>query len=98
VSAAEVNQATAFYAGSTVRRTTNRRKETIMKALQITTASLTAGLAAALLSGAFWAQNANIDWDRYFVNADLVSAVGAVGGALFVALTAGLVYRAARRS
>lgn len=69
-----------------------------MKALQITTASLTAGLAAALLSGAFWAQNANIDWDRYFVNADLVSAVGAVGGALFVALTAGLVYRAARRS
>jgi hypothetical protein len=69
-----------------------------MKALQITTASLTAGLAAALLAGAFWAQNANIDWDDYFVNADLVSAVGAVGGALFVALTAGLIYRAFRRS
>jgi uncharacterized membrane protein YfcA len=69
-----------------------------MKALQITTASLTAGLAAALLAGAFWAQSANVDWDRYLVNADVVTAVGAFGGALFVALTAGLVYRAFRRS
>ena len=69
-----------------------------MKALQITTASLTAGLAAALLAGAFWAQHATIDWDDYFVNADLVSAVGAVGGALFVVLTGGLIYRAFRRS
>jgi hypothetical protein len=69
-----------------------------MKALQITTASVTAGLAAALLAGAVWAQNANIDWDRYIGNADLVTAVGAVGGALLVALTAGLVSRAFRRS
>jgi uncharacterized membrane protein YfcA len=69
-----------------------------MKAMQITTASVTAGLAAALLSGTFWAQHANVDWDRYFINADLVSAVGAIGGAILVALTAGLVYRAFRRS
>ena len=69
-----------------------------MKALQITTASVTAGLAAALLAGAVWAQGANIDWDDYFANANVVTAVGAIGGALFVALTAGLVYRAFRRS
>ncbi len=69
-----------------------------MKALQLTTASLTAGLAAALLGGAFWAQDANIDSDRYLVSGDVITVVAAVGGALFVALTAGLIYRAARRS
>ena len=58
-----------------------------MKALSIITASVTAGLAAALLSGAIWAQNANIDWDRYFASADVVTVAGAVGGALLVALT-----------
>jgi hypothetical protein len=67
-----------------------------MKALSITTASLTAGLAAALLSGAFWAQHANIDWDHYFVSADVVTLVGAIGGALLLAVTAGLVYRGFR--
>jgi hypothetical protein len=67
-----------------------------MKALSITTASLTAGLAAALLSGAFWAQHAAIDWDRYLVSADLVTVVGAIGGALLLALTAGLIYRGFR--
>jgi hypothetical protein len=63
-----------------------------MKALTIITASLTAGLAAALLGGAFWARSADIDWDRYLISADLVSVVGALGGAVFIALTAGLVY------
>ena len=67
-----------------------------MKALSIITASVTAGLAAALLSGAIWAQNANIDWDRYFSSADVVTVAGAVGGALLVALTAGLIYRGFR--
>jgi hypothetical protein len=69
-----------------------------MKALQIITGSLAAGLAAALLAGAFWAQDANIDPDRYLVSGDVISVVGAVGGALFVALAAGLFYRAVRAS
>ena len=68
-----------------------------MKALQLTTAGVTAGLAAALLGGAFWAQNANIDSDRYLVSGDVITVVAAVGGALFLAVTAGLIYRAARR-
>jgi hypothetical protein len=67
-----------------------------MKALQLTTASVTAGLAAAFISGVFWAQNANIDSDRYLVSGDVISVVAGVAGALFVALTAGLVYRAVR--
>ena len=69
-----------------------------MKALQIITGSLAAGLAAALLGGAFWAQDANIDPDRYLVGGEVISAVGAVGGALFLALAAGLFYRAVRPS
>ena len=44
-----------------------------MKTMQITTASVTAGLAAALLAGAVWAQHANINWDDYVGNADLVT-------------------------
>jgi hypothetical protein len=79
-----------------VNTTTKPRKEPIMKALQLTTATVTAGLAAAFIGGAFWAQDANIDSDRYLISGDVISVVGAVAGALFVALTAGLVYHAAR--
>jgi hypothetical protein len=67
-----------------------------MKTLQIITATVAAGLAAAFLGGAFWAQDANIDPDRYVVSGDVITVVAAVVGALFVALAAGLVYRAAR--
>jgi hypothetical protein len=73
-------------------------KEPIMKALQIITGSLAAGLAAAFLGGAFWAQDANIDADRYLISGDVITVVAAVAGALFVALAAGLFYRAARPS
>jgi hypothetical protein len=69
-----------------------------MKALQIVTGSLAAGLAAAFLGGAFWAQDANIDPDRYLVSGDVISVVAAVGGALFTALALGLFYRAVRPS
>jgi hypothetical protein len=75
-----------------------RRKETIMKALQIVTGTLAAGLAAAFVGGAFWAQDANIDPDRYVVSGDVISVVGAVAGALLLALAAGLFYRAVRPS
>jgi hypothetical protein len=67
-----------------------------MKATKIITGSLAAGLAAALLGGAFWAQHTEIDSDRYIVSGDLNSVVGAVGGALFLALAAALIYRGAR--
>jgi hypothetical protein len=67
-----------------------------MKALQIVTGSLAAGLAAAFLGGAFWAQDANIDPDRYLVSGDVISVVGAVAGALLLMLAAGLFYRAVR--
>jgi hypothetical protein len=67
-----------------------------MKALNYITATLAAGLAAAFLGGAFWAQNANFDSDRYLVSGDAITVLAAVGGALFLALAAGLVYRAAR--
>ena len=69
-----------------------------MKALQIVTGSLAAGLAAAFLSGALWAQDANVDADRYLVSGDVISVVGAVAGALLLALAAGLFYRAVRPS
>ena len=69
-----------------------------MKALQIVTGSLAAGLAAAFISGAFWAQDATIDPDRYLVSGDVISVVGAVAGALLLALAAGLFYRAVRPS
>jgi hypothetical protein len=69
-----------------------------MKAARIIFGTVAAGLAAALLSGAFWAQHSDIDWDRYLISDNVVSVVGAVGGALFVALAAGLFYRAARSS
>ena len=48
-----------------------------MKALQIVTGSVAAGLAAAFLGGAFWAQDANIDPDRYVVSGDVISVVSA---------------------
>jgi hypothetical protein len=67
-----------------------------MKTARIITGSLAAGLAAAFLSGAFWAQDAHIDSDRYLISGDVISVVGAVGGALLLALAAGLFYRAAR--
>ena len=67
-----------------------------MKALQLTTASVTAALAAAFIGGAFYGQEATIDPDRYLVSGDVISIVGAVAGAVFVALTAGLLYRAFR--
>ncbi len=69
-----------------------------MKALQIVTGSLAAGLAAAFLGGAFWAQDAAIDPDRYLVSGDVISVVSAVAGALFLALAAGLLYRVVRPS
>jgi hypothetical protein len=67
-----------------------------MRTLTIITGSLAAGLAAALLAGAFWAQDADIDSGRYLVSGDVISVVGAVGGAFFVALAAGLFLRVAR--
>jgi hypothetical protein len=67
-----------------------------MKAAKIITGSLVAGLAAALLAGAFWAQNTDLDSDRYIVSGDVISVVGAVGGALCLALAAGLIYRCVR--
>jgi len=69
-----------------------------MKAVQIVTGSLAAGLAAAFISGAFWAHDATIDPDRYLVSGDVISVVGAVAGALLLALAAGLFYRAVRPS
>lgn len=68
-----------------------------MKALQIVTGALAAGLAAAFLAGAFWAQDTAIDWNHYFLSADAVSIAGAVLGALFVVLAARLTYLAATR-
>jgi hypothetical protein len=96
VTAAEVGEAAAFYAGSTVQTNQEFEKGHIMKALQIITATVAAGLAAAFLGGAFWAQDANIDPDRYLVTGDVITVVAAVAGALFVALAAGLFYRAVR--
>ena len=69
-----------------------------MKTLSIITASFAASLAAAFLGGAFWAQDANIDSDRYLVSGDVITGVAAVLGALFVVLAAGLFYRAIRPS
>jgi hypothetical protein len=67
-----------------------------MKALKVITGSVAAGLAAAFLGGAFWAQDADIDSDRYLVSGDVITVVAAVAGALFVVLAAGLFYRAVR--
>lgn len=68
-----------------------------MKALQIVTGLTAAGLAAAFLAGAVWAQRTGIDWDHYFLSADAVSIAGAALGALFVALAARLTSLAATR-
>jgi hypothetical protein len=67
-----------------------------MKAGKIITGSLAAGLAAAFLGGAVWGHNADVDWDRYIINGDVVTAVGAVGGALFLVLAARLIYLGVR--
>jgi hypothetical protein len=67
-----------------------------MKAVQIITGSLAAGLAAAFLAGAAWGQNADITWDPYIINGDVVTVVGAVGGALLLALAALLLYLGVR--
>ncbi len=67
-----------------------------MRAVQIITGSLAAGLAAAFLSGAVWAQNADIDSARYIVSGDAITAVGAVAGALFLVLAASLFYLGVR--
>ncbi len=67
-----------------------------MKAVQIITGSLAAGLAAAFLGGAAWGQNAVVDWDRYIISGDVVTVVGAVGGALLLALAALLIYLGVR--
>ena len=67
-----------------------------MRAVQIITGSLAAGLAAAFLSGAVWAQNADIDSARYVVSGDAITAFGAVAGALFLVLAAVLFYRGVR--
>jgi hypothetical protein len=67
-----------------------------MKAARIITGTIAAGLAAALLAGAFWAQDTDIDSDRYVVSGDVISLVGAVGGALCIVLAANLIFRGAR--
>lgn len=67
-----------------------------MRAVQIITGSLAAGLAAAFLSGAVWAQNADIDSARYVVSGDAITAVGAVAGALFLVIAACLFYLGVR--
>ena len=59
-----------------------------MRTANILSAILTAGLAAAFLAGAVWGHNADIDSDRYLITNDVITAVGAAGGALFLALTA----------
>jgi hypothetical protein len=63
-----------------------------MKALKFIIGSIAAGLAAAFLGGAVWAHNAHIDPDRYIVSNDVITAAGAVGGALFLILAARLFY------
>jgi hypothetical protein len=67
-----------------------------MKAARIAAGSVAAGLAAALLAGAFWAQHADIDPDRYIINGDVITAVGALLGALCLALAGQLFYRSVR--
>ena len=67
-----------------------------MNAARVITGSIAAGLAAAFLAGAFWAQGADIDSDRYVISGDVISIVGALGGALCLALAGNLFYRAAR--
>jgi len=67
-----------------------------MKAVQIVTGILAAGLAAAFLSGANWAHNADIDSARYIVSGDAIIIAGAVAGALFVVLAARLIYLGVR--
>ena len=72
------------------------RKELVMKAANILSAILTAGLAAAFLGGAVWGHNAAIDSDRYLISNDVVTATGALGAALFLALTARFFYLGVR--
>ena len=69
-----------------------------MKALQIITGTLAAGLAAAFLAGAVWGHDAKVDWDPYIINGDVVTAAGAVGGAVSLALAVLLIYRGVRPS
>ena len=69
-----------------------------MKALTIITATLAAGLAAAFVGGAVWGYNADIDSERYLISNDVVTAAGAVGGAVFLALAAHLFRRGTRPS
>jgi hypothetical protein len=71
-------------------------KGLVMKAANILSAILTAGLAAAFLGGAAWGHNADIDSDRYLISNDVITAVGAFGGALFLALTARFFYLGVR--
>jgi len=67
-----------------------------MKAGRIVTGSLAAGLAAAFLGGADWAQNADIASADYIVSGDAITVAGAVLGALFLALAALLIYTGVR--
>jgi hypothetical protein len=67
-----------------------------MKAGRIIAGVLAAGLAAAFLGGADWAQGADIASADYVVSGDAITVAGAVLGALFVALAARLVYTGLR--
>ena len=69
-----------------------------MKAARITTATLFAGLAAAFLGGAVWGHNADIDSATYLITNDVITAAGAVGAAICLAIAARLFYRSARPS
>lgn len=64
-----------------------------MKAARITTATLFAGLTAAFLGGAVWGHNADIDSATYLITNDVITAVGAVGAAICLAIAARLFYR-----
>ena len=68
-----------------------------MKALQIVTGGLAVGLAAAF-SVAPSGPRTPTSTSTYIVSGDVISVVGAVAGALLLALAAGLFYRAVRPS
>ncbi len=67
-----------------------------MKAVHLVTGSLAAGLAAAFVGGAFWAQDTDVDSARYLLSGDAITVAGAVLGALFAVLAARLLYAGVR--
>jgi hypothetical protein len=69
-----------------------------MKVGRIISGSIAAGLAAAFLGGADWAQSADVASADYIVSGDAITVAGAVLGALFLALAALLIYTGVRPS